>query len=161
MYSWKNRRHEGDRIGELALYWEAHGDPVSDDYDSDDVSASELWRIWRKRYPVDEHAEAQCGRGAVHITWFVSSEVFEGAPHAINVIGYEPQTCLDFFTTPIDVAPANRFSGRACPSKTSCGATVATTRAASSKTRPDGSRRHCNLKRPRFSAAPMRVAALG
>lgn len=103
MYSWNLRRHDVERTGDLTLYWEANGDPVSDDYYSDDTSARELWRIWRKRYPVDERAEERWGKGAVRISWFVGGEVFEAAPHAINLSDYDPETFLDTFTTPIDV----------------------------------------------------------
>ncbi|WP_419817396.1 hypothetical protein [Glaciibacter flavus] len=75
---------------------------MSDEYDSDDASARELWRFWRERYPTDEQAEARWGAGAVHITWYINGEVFEGAPHTINVNDYEPETFLDHFTLPID-----------------------------------------------------------
>lgn len=104
MYSWKLRRHDVERNGYLALIWEASGDPVSDDYDVEETSARELWRIWRKLYPVDERAEERWGEGAVRISWFVAGEVFEAAPHAINLSDYDPETFLDSFTTPIDVA---------------------------------------------------------
>jgi len=104
MYSFKTLRHNADRIGELSLYWEALGDPVSDDYDIEDASARELWRIWRKRYPIDERAEERWGEGAVRISWYVGGEVFESAPHAIYLPDYEPETFLDSYSTPIDVA---------------------------------------------------------
>lgn len=103
MYSWKLRRHDVERIGDLTLVWEAHRDPVSDDYDPDEASAREVWRIWRTRYPVDERAEERWGEGAVRIAWFVGGDVFEAAPHAINLSDYEPDTFLDSFTRPIDV----------------------------------------------------------
>lgn len=105
MYAWKTRRHDVERTGKLTLYWEANGDPVSDDYDSDDTSASELWRIWRKRYPIDEQAEARWGAGAVHISWFIGgAAAYEFAPHAVNLFGNDAETFLDHFTMPIEVA---------------------------------------------------------
>lgn len=102
MYSWKTRRHDVERTGDLTLYWEASGDPVSDDYDSGETTARELWCVWRERYPVDEPAEARWGKGALHIAWYVGGEVFEGAPHTLNVTGFQPETILDHFTMPID-----------------------------------------------------------
>ncbi len=104
MYSWKTRRHDVERTGDLTLYWEANGDPVSDDHDSTDTSARELWRIWRKTYPVEEQAEARWGAGAVHISWFIGGDAaFEFAPHAVNLFSYEAETFLDHFTMPIEV----------------------------------------------------------
>ncbi|MEO7017330.1 MAG: hypothetical protein ABI130_11875 [Leifsonia sp.] len=41
-YSWKVLKHDVDRVGELTLIWEAHGDPVSDYYGSDGVAAPDL-----------------------------------------------------------------------------------------------------------------------
>jgi hypothetical protein len=30
----------------LSLYWEINGDPITDDYTPDEISAEELWNIW-------------------------------------------------------------------------------------------------------------------
>lgn len=115
MYSWKSRRHDVERTGDLTLYWEAWCDPVSDDYDSDEATARELWRIWRERYPVDESAEERWGKGAVRISWYINGEVFEGAPHAISVGGYAPETFLDHFTVPVDDETGERIEWTRLP----------------------------------------------
>ena len=105
MYSWKTRLRNVNRIGELTLLWEAHGDPISDDYLGDEVSARELWRIWRERYPIDEQAEARWGVGAVRILWLIAGDAaYERAPHAVNISGHDTDTFLDHFTMPIEVA---------------------------------------------------------
>lgn len=105
MYSWKSRRHGADRIGELALLWFVYNDALSDDYDSSEVDARDLWRIWRDKNPIDEQAESRWGEGAVRISWLVSGDAsFEGAPFAVDISGYESETFLDHYTNPIEVA---------------------------------------------------------
>lgn len=105
MYSWKTRRHNGDRIGELSLLWHVYNDALSDNYDSNEIDASDLWRIWREKNAIDEQAEARWGEGAMRISWLVSGDAaYEGAPFAVDVSGYASETFLDHFTTPIEVA---------------------------------------------------------
>lgn len=62
----------GHRRGPLSLVWEASCDPISDDYTPEDMSAAELWREWRRRYPGE----------VKEVHWFVHGDdgVFEAAP---------------------------------------------------------------------------------
>lgn len=69
------------------------------------MSARELRRIWRERYPIDEHAEARWGVRAVRILWLIAGDAaYERAPHAVNISGHGTDTLVDHFTMPIEVA---------------------------------------------------------
>lgn len=59
------------RRGRLRLYWEVSGDPITDDYAPDEVSARDMWDLWRERNPGD----------TLPIWWFVRGPgVIEAAP---------------------------------------------------------------------------------
>jgi hypothetical protein len=75
---WEFTSRYGDRrLAHLWLYWEAHGDPISDDYYLDEITAEELWSRWVTRATPDRAAEKVFGKGAVHIGWYVEGiEVF-------------------------------------------------------------------------------------
>lgn len=78
--------------GPLALRWEVHGDPISDNYDPAETSAAELWATWRRRYPGDR----------LSIYWSVRGEgIFESAPGFGGVLG---EDFLTFYTWPRDSA---------------------------------------------------------
>lgn len=74
-------RHGRERTTPLWLYWEVHGDPITDDYYIDEIDAVDLWREWLRRYPFDERSEALFGIGSFAISWFVEGDgTFESAP---------------------------------------------------------------------------------
>jgi hypothetical protein len=76
---------------ELRLGWEVLGDPVSDDYTPDEISAAELWSIWRRQYK-DERLE---------IFWLVHGDgIAEFAPFIGQGVGGED--FLSFFSWPVD-----------------------------------------------------------
>ncbi len=106
---------------------------MSDDDDSDEVSARELWRIWRERYPVDERAEERWGEDTVRISWYVGGKIFESAPHAIYLPDYEPETFLDSFTTPIDVVTGKPIEWTRLPVEDKLWCESGATRAGSSR----------------------------
>jgi hypothetical protein len=68
-----------EQTSPLWLYWEVSGDPISDDYLPDKISAVELWALWRRTYPHDD--PGPYGRGMAPIDWFVEGDgVLECAP---------------------------------------------------------------------------------
>jgi hypothetical protein len=83
--------------GPLSLYWEVEGDPITDNYTPREVSARELWRMWKGRYG---------GEGTARISWFISGPGFlEMAP-----VGNEElrsvwsEDYYSFFAHPVDAA---------------------------------------------------------
>jgi predicted GIY-YIG superfamily endonuclease len=69
------------RTTHLRLFWELNGDPVSDNYYIEDISARELWREWMMRHPRDEGCEDVYGPGTRRIHWYVEGlATFESAP---------------------------------------------------------------------------------
>jgi hypothetical protein len=82
-----------------------YNDALSDDYDSDEIDARGLWRIWRERSPTGERAETRWGEGAVRLSGLVSGDAAFGcAPFAVDISGYESEPFLDHYTVPIEVA---------------------------------------------------------
>jgi hypothetical protein len=83
--------------GPLWLYWEVEGDPITDEYTPRDVSARELWRMWKGRYGLE---------GTAQISWFIHGPGFaEWAP----VGNGEPtsvwaQDYYSSFAHPVDAA---------------------------------------------------------
>jgi hypothetical protein len=76
---------------ELRLGWEVLGDPVSDDYTPDEISAAELWSIWRRQYKGER----------LEIWWFVRGDgIAEFAPFSGQGIGGE--NFLSFYSWPVD-----------------------------------------------------------
>lgn len=89
MWTFLSRRSGFEKEIELTLYWEVHGDPISDDYLPEEVSAAELWSMWRRRYPDEK----------LRISWFVEGDgTFEAAPHS----GLGSSDFLSYFTWPVD-----------------------------------------------------------
>ncbi len=103
------------RIGPLWLYWEAEGDPISDNYYVEDISAEELWREWLTRLRLDEVTTNRYGPGRIPIAWFVTgSATFEAAP-------FQPAwqmpfgNFLDFYSWPLDANTGERLRWSALP----------------------------------------------
>lgn len=44
----------GKRSSELSLSWRLSGDSITDDYTVEDISAGELWSMWRRRYAKED-----------------------------------------------------------------------------------------------------------
>ena len=89
--------------GTLVAYWEVEGDPISDDYTPDEITARELLDRWAKRCS-KRHED-----GLVPIHWFVQSTdaaKFELMPFAYDHFRgrSSPKNFLDYFTWPEDVA---------------------------------------------------------
>ncbi len=88
----------------LRLFWELDGDPITDDYLYEDISAIDLWRQWRGRHPNDTDIEAVYGPGATRIWWYVTGDsLFEGAPFQDNRgVSHPGGNFLEFYTWPVN-----------------------------------------------------------
>lgn len=74
-----------ERTSPLELSWEVNGDPISDDWTPEEISAVDLLRLWIERHVPDQSAAEQFGPGMVRISWFVVGHpggTFELAPFA-------------------------------------------------------------------------------
>lgn len=107
-WTFDNLKHGNyKRTRPLWLYWEVHGDPISDDWAINDISPDELWQVWLTRTSRDVDAERHYGPGAVRIWWYVEGPgVFEFAPHQEHTEDvYAPANFLDHFTHPRGAEP--------------------------------------------------------
>jgi hypothetical protein len=108
-----------ERTSPLWLYWEVHCDPISDDYNVEDVNAEELWREWLQRHPRDEDAEAVYGPGAFRIWWYVEGPaIFEAAPFQDRRIAPEDafdRDFLAFYTWPVHSQSGDRLQWTRLP----------------------------------------------
>lgn len=83
----------------LELVWEVSGDPISDDYTPDEITAEELLGMWVRRYCPDPINDPW-----VAISWFVrgAQGTFEAAPfHPLNLDEYWCDF-LTYFSWPVD-----------------------------------------------------------
>ena len=87
-YTYYGRRSLHAYRTPLRLYWEVSCDPYSDGFDPEETSASELWRLWRKRYP----------RTKAEIYWYVEAP----SPVAIEYAPFQDtgQDWLTYYTWP-------------------------------------------------------------
>lgn len=79
-WTFASLRSGKEKTAPLWLYWELDGDPMSDDYTTDEVDAIELWNMWRRNYPKFASTD---GPKIAKIWWFVMGPgVVEIAPLA-------------------------------------------------------------------------------
>jgi hypothetical protein len=89
----------------LSLYWEINGDPITDDYTPDEISAEELWNIWVEHY----------GKDVMPIMWLVHGEAkAEFAPPSLQpqlkdflpdrVMSDDKDGFLAYYPLPVDAA---------------------------------------------------------
>ncbi|MFJ2279258.1 hypothetical protein ACIOEZ_34480 [Streptomyces sp. NPDC087866] len=75
---------------ELGLLPEFTGDPITDDYVPDDITALELWTMWVQKYANSQHDKhpGEYSPGEVRIHWSVTTPerlgTFELAPHSYD-----------------------------------------------------------------------------
>jgi hypothetical protein len=81
---WRYGTRRGDeKLGELELVWELLGDPISDDYLPDEISADELLEQWLTWVWERKAFDGDLGVPHVPIQWCVhgaSAATFEGVP---------------------------------------------------------------------------------
>jgi hypothetical protein len=91
MWAFSGKQHQFERTTDLRLGWEVQGDPITDDYTPSEVSAYELWSMWRGQNLGDRLA----------IRWMVRGDgVAELAPFLPR--GGLEQDFLTFYTWPVD-----------------------------------------------------------
>lgn len=93
---------------ELVLYWEANGDPISDDFTPDDIEAPALFAEWRRWLKLRDGWSKAMGEPWVDIIWFVTTTehagTFEGAPFQVLEWLRDDDDFLTFFTWPVDAS---------------------------------------------------------
>lgn len=104
----------------LTLYWEAHCDPISDDWEPEDIDAHALLRMWVQRYYPDRFGESMYGPGMVHIYWGVRGKdghgVFEKAPFAADALdAREDENFLTELSWPVHADTGERVNWAALP----------------------------------------------
>ena len=103
-WTFETVQYGNSRTTELTLYWEAYGDPISDDYTTDEISATDLFHLWTLRLENGQWDE-EIGDGWVSIFWTIRGQAtFEHAPfdpmHPALRLGIEAEDFLTFFTWP-------------------------------------------------------------
>ncbi len=103
MWQFTNRESGYTRTVPLWLYWEVEGDPLSDNYDLDDLDAVEMWNEWRRQYPPD--ADEFFGPTTKRIWWYIDGGgVCESAPgQDLRGSRYVPEDdFLTWYTWPVN-----------------------------------------------------------
>lgn len=102
LWRYRSLRSGYEHITPLTLFWELDGDPITDNYLPEEITALDLWHRWRREYRTDADAEAVFGKGAHRIWWYVDGgKTFEGAPFRdLRGVRYPGQDFLDSFTWP-------------------------------------------------------------
>ncbi|MGW6842275.1 hypothetical protein [Streptomyces sp. NPDC054958] len=73
-WTFRNRQGGPGRTTWLEMGWEVSGDPISDDFTPDEITAEDLWNRWLSEYGKTEPAK---------IYWFILGHgTFEAAPFA-------------------------------------------------------------------------------
>jgi len=106
-----------EHVSPLVLHWELDGDPLTDDWSLDEISAAELWARWRRAYPKDEAVFELFGAGAARIYWYVAgASTFDGAPFQDHRRQrYAGSNFLDHFTWPVSSKDGTRVRWSALP----------------------------------------------
>lgn len=100
-WTYSAKKNGFTRSSALTLYWEVSGDPISDDYTPDDISAEELWELWYPRNVAPD--------GTAAIYWMLY-EPMEGAPFEIADLAKGTPHLLDDFTWPHDAKTGERVN---------------------------------------------------
>lgn len=117
-WKWRNKQNGYEFEGDLLLGWEVNGDPVSDDYTGDEISAVDLLCAWAGRYYPEAVAETLYGPGAVKIHWYIAGEPFEAAPFSPDVWTLDSEEdFLTFFTWPTNAKTGERLNFNTLPVK--------------------------------------------
>lgn len=115
-WRYESAARDHTRVHPLWLYWEMNGDPITDDYFVDEMSADELWREWRRDMEPEPATEALFGPGARRIWWFVEGDGVESAPFQDwRGVPFENWNFLTHFTWPVDPETDERMSWASLP----------------------------------------------
>lgn len=89
-WRFRSREHGFERIEPLRLRWEVRGDPISDDYTLEEISARDLFGLWLRRYGSDAQTP---------IYWSVV-DVWEPAPFQLPP--HDGADFLTYWTEPVN-----------------------------------------------------------
>lgn len=91
-------RYGYERTTVLSLYWEVNGDPMSDDYEPEEITADRLLMKWARKYCPDPSVDPWAP-----IYWFVSGYgVFDAAPFQREYQPSDPTGFLRHYGWPVD-----------------------------------------------------------
>lgn len=92
VWHFDQKQFSGSRSGELTLSWCLPGDGITDGYTVEEISAAELWSMWRRNYAREDQQP---------IYWNVHGDgIGEFAPFVPHAVGSE--NFLSFYTWPVD-----------------------------------------------------------
>jgi hypothetical protein len=98
-WTFRNRQVQLERTMPLYLHWEVNGDPVTDHYTPDEISARGLWDLWFPKY---------ASEGPVKVYWSVRGDATaEWAPFTDNGMG---EDFLTFFSWPVHAQSGERVN---------------------------------------------------
>ena len=96
LFRWKSRNGDPEALWEAGLvaYWEVEGDPISDDYTPDEITAVKLLDLWAKKYG------KKYEDGLIPINWSIRAKegVFESMPFAFDHFQNRQQPQEHFLT---------------------------------------------------------------
>ena len=113
LLKWRRRGRDSDARWEDSpvAYWEVMGDPISDDYTPDEITAAELLDMWAKRYS-EKYTD-----GLVPIWWSVrgtKTAVAESMPFAYTPWEL-PEHFLTHYTWPKEAATGRPLNWLSLP----------------------------------------------
>jgi len=103
VWQWRALRSDVEKSCELRLYWEANGDPISDDFTPEEEDAPALWSRWVRSLHKPDGFHPDLGPGWVPISWYViGDDAFESAPFAVYPSSWPSahEDFLSFFSRP-------------------------------------------------------------
>lgn len=120
-WTWYSRRSGHQFTEQLALYWFIDMESITDDYYADEITASQLWRMWLRRLEGYDNWY-QDRWGVLEIMWTVTTPevrgVFDTAPFPAPdgiVDRFGQDSWLDFYSWPEDAATGERLNWLTLP----------------------------------------------
>jgi hypothetical protein len=115
VWRYESRKGGVARESDLYLYWECSGDPISDDFAPEEISAAELFRRWREWLEDGDNWAEALGKPWVSILWVVAADKgsmgVEFAPFG-NPPSSAPadENFLTFYTWPTSLGTGERLN---------------------------------------------------
>ncbi|MEU4439117.1 hypothetical protein [Micromonospora chalcea] len=117
-WEFATHRSSYNRTVPLDLYWELDGDPLTDDWTPDEITAAELWDRWIDRY-INRPRRPRPTPYTVTIYWSVQGPgVSETAPFqdwTSRDLSRQPEDFLSFYTWPVDPKTGERLQWTRLP----------------------------------------------
>lgn len=125
-WTFAGRRHDHVHTEELALYAEPNYSSITDDYLPEEITATELWRMWVDKVANRAHEQWPdlYRPGEITILWTVTTPsvtgIFEAAPYArplpqdpelVKLFGpYEEEHFLTHYQHPVNAETGERLN---------------------------------------------------